>query len=76
VIIVAIITSIEDEPHRDLHTRTDFIVHHSRREAAGPFCLANELYEFYFIFIQSLMRVVGGRSPTHKHPSALYDSSI
>jgi len=65
VIIVAIITSIGDELHRDLRTRTDFIVHHSRWEAAGPFCLAKNFMNFIYTFIQSLMRVVGGLPHTN-----------
>lgn len=56
-------------------TRTDFSVHHSRREAAGPFCPANELYEFYLYFY-SIADEDSGWSPTHKHFFALFDSSI
>lgn len=79
VIILTIITSIGDELHRDLRsscrTRTDFSVHRSRREAPGPFCLANELYELYLYFY-SIADEDSGWSPAHKHPSALFGSSI
>jgi hypothetical protein len=46
------------------HSRTQFSVHHSRREAAVPFSLSNERDEFYLYFYWTADER-SGWSPTH-----------
>jgi hypothetical protein len=67
VIIITIMISIRDELHLDLQSTSTHVqnnVHHSRREAAVPFSLSNELDEFYVDFY-SIADEKSGWSPTH-----------